>query len=161
MPDLVTHVAFTHLVKRPFELKGNDKNIFSFRVILYLGAILPDITTRPWYIIFPVTKSWTASLHTPIGALLVCALLSFFFDQAIQKKVFVYLSLGVILHFFLDTFQHHIIGTNYWLFPFSWQHVGYGLFSPGDIIPLIPIWIFIILIMEIAIYLLKNNKGEK
>ena len=39
MPDLITHLAFTHLVKRPFELKGKAENIFPFRVLLYLGTI--------------------------------------------------------------------------------------------------------------------------
>jgi len=121
MPDLITHVAFTHLVKRPFELKGNENNIFSFRVILYLGAILPDITTRPWYIVFPATKSWTASLHTPFSAILCCALLSLFFHPGIRKKVFLYLLLGVILHFFLDTFSIILSGriTGFFHFPGS------------------------------------------
>ncbi len=162
MPDLITHIAFTHLVKRPFELKGNDENMLPFRVLLYLGTILPDILTRPWYIIFPATKPWTACLHTPFCAILFSGLLTLFFDPSIQKKIFLNLSAGVILHFFLDSFQHQIIGSNYWLFPFSWQHVGYGLFDPGEIIPLIPLWIVIILILEIIIYLFKTqNKSNK
>ena len=160
MPDLITHVAFTHLVKRPFELRGNDNNIFPFRVLLYLGTIIPDILTRPWYIIFPATKSWTACLHTPFCALIFCGLLTLFFDTVIQKRVFLNLSAGVLLHFLLDFFQSHIIGTNYWLFPFSWKHVGYGLFSPGDIIPLIPLWLVIILIVEITIYWFRNKHKQ-
>lgn len=161
MPDLITHVAFTHVVNRPFELSKNKKNVFPFRIILYVGTILPDILTRPWYIMFPATKPWTACLHTPFCVLLVCGLIALFFEPAIQKRVFYYLSIGAALHFFLDSFQHHIIGSNYLLFPFSWRHVGYGLFSPGEIIPLIPLWIVIILIMEIAINLYKKSKKQK
>ncbi len=161
MPDLITHLAFTHLVKRPFELKGKVENIFPFRVLLYLGTILPDILTRPWYIIFPATKSWTTCLHTPFGVILFSGLLTLFFNPVIQKRVFLNLFAGGMLHFFLDFFQSHIIGTNYWLFPFSWKHVGYGLFNPGEIIPLIPLWIVIILIMECTIYGYKKYKREK
>lgn len=157
MPDLITHLFFSHLFKRPFELFQKDRHILPFRLLLYLGTILPDILTRPWYIIFPATKQWTACLHTPLCAILFCLLLSQLFDPAIQKKVFINLATGTVLHFLLDAFQFQIIDSYFWLFPFSWKNVGYGLFNAGDLIPFIPLWILLIIILETIIYFLKHK----
>ena len=131
MPDLITHVAFIHLLRRPFDLKKQIWNP-NLRILFYVGTILPDILTRPFYILFPSTFSWTVAIHTFAGMFIICALIAFFFEVKIRRQVFVLLISGAAFHFLLDAFQKQLIGNNYWLFPLSWKNFGLGIFWAGE-----------------------------
>lgn len=157
MPDLITHVAISHLVRRPFELKGSSSDKNSLRILFYLGTILPDILSRPFYILFPATRDWVILYHQPIGLILVSSLLALIFDPAIRKRAWINLTAGGILHFILDSLQKQIISGVAWLWPFSWRVYGYGLMEAGDILHYIPLWIILIIIMEVGFYLWKKK----
>ena len=43
MPDLITHLAFSHLVIRGFEWLKKETAFTPFRVLFYAGTILPDV----------------------------------------------------------------------------------------------------------------------
>ncbi len=158
MPDLMTHVAISHLIKRPFELKQGTSNPVPMRTLFYLGTILPDLLSRPFYILFPVTREWVDLYHQPIGFILMATLFALFFDPTLWKRAWMYLIAGGMLHFVLDSFQEQIATGVSWLWPFSWRNYGYGLMEAGDILRYIPLWIGLIIIMEVGFYLIGKKK---
>ena len=157
MPDLVTHVAISHLIKRPFEFKQNSTNTITIRTLFYLGTILPDILSRPFYILIPATREWVILYHTPIGFILVSSLFALFFDPTIRKKAWITLTTGGIFHFLLDSFQKQIVSGVAWLWPFSWNAYGYGLMEAGDILQYIPMWIGLIIVIEVGFYFWRKK----
>ncbi len=158
MPDLVTHTAIAHLIQRPAGMLRRDRPVHDMRVLFYLGTILPDILTRPWYILFPATHDWTLPFHTLLGALLACGILALFFEPNLQKKAFTFLAPGSVLHFILDSFQKQIIGNNFWFYPFSWKDFGYGVLWAGEIMRYIPLWIALVVLMELIIAFCRRKK---
>jgi len=159
MPDLVTHVALSHLVSRPFEWRHQKKTTVPMRILFYLGTILPDILTRPWYIIYPPTMEWTYPLHTPFGMLIICLMLMLFFKSDLRKKAFLALYSGSLFHFFLDGLQTHLTYTEHWLYPFSWRGFGLHIMWAEDILLLIPVWLFLIVVLEIIMRGRKRIHG--
>ena len=157
MPDLVTHVAINHIIRRPFDLSRTQTPIFPLRTLFYLGTILPDILTRPWYIIFPETHHWTFLFHTPLGMFITTGLLTLLFESSLRKKAFVNLSAGAGLHFLLDASQKQVVGNNYWLYPFSWKDFGFGIAWAGDFVDRIPLLIALVVILEAFIYLWRKR----
>ena len=153
MPDLITHMALSHLIRRPFDVKKADRPAAPFRYMFYFGAILPDILTRPWYIIFPATHDWTVVFHTPFGMILTCALVSLLFESTLRKRIFINLFAGSFGHFLLDALQKKFTGNDYWFFPVSWKSVGYGLAYADQFMDLIPLWIGLVAVLEGCIYL--------
>ncbi len=127
------------------------------RTLFYMGTILPDIMSRPFYILFPVTREWVFLYHQPIGFILISIMFTLFFNPAIWKKVWINLMAGGMLHFLLDSFQKQIASGIAWLWPFSWQAYGYGLMEAGDILNYIPLWIILIVIMETGFYLWRKK----
>ncbi|MBN2103738.1 hypothetical protein JW835_06835 [bacterium] len=158
MPDLITHMAFSHLIIRVYELLKKQMHFSPFRTLFYIGVILPDILTRPGYILFSGTYDWTVALHTPMGAMMVCCILSFLFEKAIRKRAFLYLTFGALSHFILDALQKQLIYNNYWFFPFSWKSVGWGIAGAGTILEWIPVWLIVILIFEITVWMGRKRK---
>ena len=157
MPDLVTHVAVAHLLRRPFDFKRRKTNPIPFRILFYFGTILPDILTRPFYILFPVTKDWTVPFHTPFGMILTCILLTLLFESSIRRRVFINLLGGGFFHFFLDALQKHINEGIFWFFPFSWKSGGFQLFWADEIMNFIPVWIGLIILLETIIFLRRKQ----
>ena len=161
MPDLVTHMVFSHLLIRLYELIKNRMGFTPFRTLFYIGTVLPDILTRPWYIIFSGTYDWTVAMHTPFGAILVSAILSLFFQSSIRKKTFFFLTGGVISHFILDALQKQLIYNNYWFFPFSWKSVGWGIAGAGTMLEWIPVWLGIIVVFELTVLIVHRSTTKK
>lgn len=151
MPDLVTHMAVAHLLKKPLRVS-------KFEAVFFAGTVLPDVLTRPFSIIMPGSYWFVYPLHTPLVLVLVCLLISYFFEQGIRRAIFLALLTGVFLHLVLDLFQKHLVGVNYWLFPFSDLNVEIGLFWQDDSIYAIPLLLALIIILESR--LLMKRKGE-
>jgi len=158
MPDLITHVAISHLVRRPYELTRRNRDMMPFRSLFYLGTILPDILTRPFYILFPATYNWTFPFHTFLGIVLTILLISQFFDTSIRKRAFLNLTGGMGLHFLADGLQVQLHGNNFWLFPFSWKNFSYGIATAGQMIEYIPFWIIGIILFEVIIYWIQKSR---
>jgi hypothetical protein len=159
MPDLVTHVALGHLIVRSWDLTAHKPVPSSLRLLFYLGILLPDILTRPWYILFPVIKNWTIALHTPMGIVPVCAIIALLFRPGLRRRGFLFLWAGTCAHFLLDTFQKHITDNNFWLFPFSWNHTGIGLAWADEFMDLLPLWIGLALAVELLVRIF-SRKGK-
>lgn len=137
MPDLVTHFAGAYLVNRGWKIGRGA-------VIFYLGAMLPDLITRPFHILFPRLLPATLGLHSPTGAFLACCLISLFFRSDQRRPVFWLLFSGSLLHFLMDTAQKHLTGGYLWLFPFSSRRITVGFIWPEDSIRFLPVTLLIV-----------------
>ncbi len=149
MPDLVTHFTSAYILKIPDRWAR-------FRVPFYLGALLPDLLTRPWTIIYPPASHLVYSLHTPLVTAIICLLIAQFFEEEISAGVRMNLLLGITLHFSLDILQKQVTVAYYWLFPFSWKTFGLGLFWPEDTLRLVPLWIGLIFLIEVVLQYRKR-----
>ncbi len=161
MPDLITHVAVAHLLRRPLDLVKSHASLGDFRILFYLGTILPDILSRPWYILFPPVGVWLMVFHTPAGMIITCLIIALLFEKGLRKTAYALLLSGSFLHFFLDHMQKHVTGGYYWLFPFSWKKIGQGYFWAEDILPYIPLWLAMVLILEGSILFVKWVKKRR
>lgn len=158
MPDLITHVAISHLVKRPWDRAHPGPNTLAFRILFYFGTILPDIFSRALNISFPSTLKWTLALHTPAGTLLCCVILALLFEPSIRKSAFLNLTGGAVLHYLLDTFQYAATPVFFWGFPFSWADSSLHIVDAGDIVLFSPVWVFCVFLMEIVFCLLRRRQ---
>ena len=151
MPDLITHTAIARLLSGPFEFRNRSPHRLPLGIFLYIGVMLPDLMSRPWYILSPSVHDWVVAFHTPFGMLTACAFAALFFERSLRAGVFGRLFLGTVLHFAVDCLQKQVTGNNYWLFPFSWKNFGVGLFWADDAIPFVPVWIALVLLMEVIL----------
>ncbi len=145
MPDLATHVAGAYLVNRGWKIGRGA-------VIFYLGALLPDLITRPFHILFPRLLPATLGLHAPIPILIACCLISLFFRADQRRPVFWLLFSGSLLHFLMDTAQKHLAGGYLWLFPFSSRKYSWGFIWPEDSIRYFPLTLLVVGLVTAAGY---------
>ncbi len=140
MPDLITHTAGAYLA-------GKGCRITRFVVFFYLGAMLPDLVSRPLHIFWPRTIWAAQALHSPVGVFLICWLISLFFRVDQRKSVFGLLFAGSILHELLDMLQKHLIGGYMWFFPFSTKSFPGGLIWPDTSVRLLPFTILLVVLV--------------
>lgn len=159
MPDLVTHVALGHILRRPYEALRPDPDDASKRLLFYLGIILPDVLSRPLYILFPGVHDWVVAFHTPAGLLAASGLLASRFEKPFRGVVFRFLAGGGLFHFLTDCFQKQVTGNNFWLFPFSYHNFGYGLFWAGEAMTFAPVWVGLAVLMEIGLWLFRARRS--
>jgi hypothetical protein len=133
MPDLVTHLCAARILRRRVGA--------GFFPLFALGAVLPDIPSRPLHIIFPATYWFVAPFHSPLVCLLYCALLSLAFVPALRKPAFLCLCAGTALHLSLDLLQKQVCPVYFWFFPLSWKSWGIGLFWPDWALMALPLTI--------------------
>ena len=112
MPDWFTHSLVGWMIGKTTKMDIG---------LVVIGALIPDLVkislAFTWlglnnpHIFYP--------LHTPIGALIFGGLFSLFFIDS--KKVFIFLSFGILSHFILDIILVHVAGGIKLIFPFSWD----------------------------------------
>jgi len=146
MADLMTHFTFAYALTR-------FPRFARFRVLLYTGVILPDILSRPFYILKPELYLYTVGIHTPVFMAFFCLLCAEFFPRDIRPDVRKYLMAGVGLHFFVDLFQKHLLSGCLWFFPFSWRSFEIGWYWPHELLRFIPVWILFIASVESVIFI--------
>ncbi|MFC1889456.1 zinc dependent phospholipase C family protein [Thermodesulfobacteriota bacterium] len=144
MPDLITHISVASILFRVSRAS-------SHLVLFLLGTTLPDLLTRTFYILFPVTKWLLTPFHTPIGFTLVSLLAALFFAREIRAGVFFTLLAGGGLHMFLDAFQVGVGGVSYlWAFPFHEWSETFGFIGPEDSLYAAPFLLCAAIALEIA-----------
>jgi hypothetical protein len=159
MPDLLTHSAAAYLTTRHwFGRPGIPR---ATAILFIVGTMLPDVLSRPFYILFPALHWWVMPLHTPAGMLIVCWVITGFFQAAERWRVFIALISGVLLHFVLDAPQKHIAAGYFWLFPFSWKTYEWGLWWSEDSVRILPGVILLVAIVEILIYFQTQTKRNQ
>ena len=150
MPDLITHAAAAYFASRA-------KRFANHRAAFYLGTVLPDLISRPLYIIKPELFVYAVAIHTPIFLTVFSLLLAELFDEKLQRGVRIFLLAGVGLHLFLDLLQRHIGSGYFWFFPFSWKSFEIGFFWPETPLSLAPLWIGLVLATEAIIRLRRRT----
>ena len=154
MPDLATHALATYFIAIPF--KKWKPNYIDYPHLLF-GAILPDIITRPIFILFPETFDYVGLLHTPFSLFIICLLIATFFKNHERKKIFLNQYLGSVFHLFLDFFQIHLLPCNYLLFPFLFDAYGINLFGVNDSLKALPVLVVIFLVLKRDLFMLVKT----
>jgi hypothetical protein len=152
MPDLLTHIMVAEGCRK-IGWKGRLTPWF------LVGTVLPDLLTRPFTVLFPGFYWWVMPLHTPIGLLLVCTLLSRFYPRQQRSQAFSNLIGGAAVHLLLDVGQKHIGSGYQLLFPFSWSSYEIGLFWPETSLYLLPLWLAVGIFVVVRV--LVHQRGKK
>jgi membrane-bound metal-dependent hydrolase YbcI (DUF457 family) len=163
MPDLLTHLAAAHIVRRTGEISRCRVYRSQDYTMFYLGSILPDLIVRPLSILFDnQSVYWFFSpTHFPLVLVLMSYVIVMFFKESSRKKFFLLLMLGNGLHCVLDVLQKNIaLEGYYWFFPFSWKTFSLQLFWPSDSILAIPFLLVIIVVLEIFFFRKSNKRGN-
>lgn len=136
MPDLISHFGSGYLAGA--RLQRHWLALFLFAVLL------PDLATRPFYILWPGVYWFVKPFHTPLGLLCLSLIFSGLFVRAQRRRAFLVLLGGCALHLLFDLLQKHQHGGYPLLFPFSWQPYGFALFWPEELLYLMPLWLPVI-----------------
>lgn len=150
MPDLLTHALFAHAAARRWRF-------VPAALVFIFGALLPDLVTRPWYIVFP-EMYWAAQpLHTPLGLAVLSAGLAGLFRAGERGRVFGLLMAGVAMHLAMDALQRHADHGYFLLFP-SWQTYHWGLWWPQQTIEALPVWLGLIAALEAGLWVRRRAR---
>ena len=132
MPDWLAHIFFAYILCKIAELKLDTFRRGENVALVIVGSLLPDLVKIA--LIFDLAKIYVwdfiMPLHTPIGSLLVAALISLAFYN--WRTTFLLLTLGFLSHYALDMTLGHVSGGMLLLFPFSWNKYQLGLIHSDD-----------------------------
>ena len=152
MPDLFAHFSSAYLPSR-------YKRFHQYDALLVLGTVLPDLLGRIPIVIFvrwldlPVLYFFKA-LHTPIGMILVCYMVTFLFERSKRFKSFLSLVAGSFLHLILDLMQLQFFEGVYIPFvPISIKAVQWGWFHYNASLLLFPL-----LLILVAFFWLRETR---
>lgn len=132
MPDLLTHLASaaapaTFLRDRPT------------RIALLLGALLPDVVSKPLYWVTWSRMDFLEPCHSLPGLLILSYAASLFFEVPIRRRTFPALYAGSLLHVALDLMKDNMgTGSASLFYPFSTQVFELGWIDPENVIALAP-----------------------
>lgn len=141
MPDLVTHTFAAWLLVRPERWQRS-------RLLFFLGTLMPDLVSRPIYILMPRLGGYTLAIHTPLF-MIGCGLLAAeFMAEPLRRTARLAITSGILLHFFLDAMQRHLTAGYYWFFPFSWKSFELGWFWPEEMVGWVPLWLAVMVVVE-------------
>jgi len=150
VPDLITHTVLGYFLVRRWRHAA-------YAFLFLIGNMMPDLMTRPFYIMYSTSYWWVYPLHTPLGALVVCWGLTGLFNERDRRPVFLALAGGSMAHFALDMLQKHA-GMGYvWFMPFSWGFTDWGLFRPEDALRWLPVSVGIVAVAEILLRTFRSK----
>jgi hypothetical protein len=119
MPDWVTHIAVAWTLCRVLSFKFKEFNAANTLIVI-TGALIPDISkvVIGLRLLGIDASDYFATIHLPTGSILIAGIISLLFPE--KKKAFLFLGLGILTHYILDSLLEHVSGGIYLLFPFSW-----------------------------------------
>ena len=171
MPDLATHALITYTGTRLWGVVRKTNVLPQWNVyLIVLGGILPDLMDKsiPYALnlLFPETANDAFSLsflHSPLMLVVSVYAFSLLFSESFRRKVFFLLLSGVSVHLLLDFLQGNICGTGYlWFFPFSTSRpMGVNWFYDDSTVRLIPMFVVLLLCLEIAICVMRRRSASK
>ena len=164
MPDLMTHLAATHLLRRAWERTRGSDFVPRQYASLYLGGCLPDLVSRmPGVVTGFLCTSGYISLdtaakcgsiwecfHAPLPTTIVAYLLAMLLPETSRAYHFLLIVVACALHYFMDALQTTLgdMGEA-WLFPFSWKTWNLGLFWPDESILALPWLGCLVVVLEL------------
>ena len=131
MPDWVTHIVVAWTLCRILSFKFKEFNAANTLIVI-TGALIPDIFKIVIILQFIGIDAtdYFEILHIPTGSVIVAGMLSLFFPE--RKKAFLFLGLGVLTHYVLDSSLEHVSGGMYLLFPLNWLQWQLELTTSSD-----------------------------
>jgi hypothetical protein len=161
MPDILTHLAITHFISRTPNLVKNRLVEFytNYRAIIYLGAILPDLISKPFHFITWKLYNFGLALHSPFCVIIECFLFSRLFYIKNRKTTFWTLLFFSLFHIFIDSLQEGVNPGYQLLFPFAFRRYGINVVSSGMYLYSLGALVLIGLMTEYCLYIkAKRNR---
>lgn len=131
MPDLITHIAATHLiVKLPSIFRDRILNYYNnYKSFIFLGAIFPDLISKPFQYISPKLYNFSLPLHSPFVVLITAYILTRFIYIQNKNTSFYTIAIFSVFHILLDNLQKGLNPGYQIFFPFSLKRYGLNLIS--------------------------------
>lgn len=131
MPDLITHITTTYLIVRlPSIFKNKIMTYYyEYRFFIFLGAIFPDLISKPFQFISPKLYNFSLPLHSPFVVTITAFIFTRFIFINNKQTSFAFLSIFSLIHIFVDSFQKGLNPGYQLLFPFSLKRYGLNLVS--------------------------------
>ena len=106
MPDIIGHLASGYLLRNLQLTRETLRHAFP---LVLFGLILPDLLSRPYWIIGPGYFFTAHYFHTPFACFLQTLVLSCFFAPGHRKMAFRAITLGWVFHqsFDRESRTHH------------------------------------------------------
>jgi hypothetical protein len=162
MPDILTHLLITHLSVRVPHVFNNKYLLFFYenRFMIYLGAILPDLISKPFQYISMTLYNVALPLHSPFCITIICYIISAVMYIGSKTKTFFILWIFSMFHILVDNLQKGVNPGYQTFFPFSVKRYGFNIIS-SDMF-LIILGVLIVSVVSLEIYLkfkkpLTNN----
>jgi hypothetical protein len=150
MPDLVTHLASGYVAAIPL------RHHMTLRLMFLTGVLLPDLLTRPFYILVPASYDFVRPLHTPIGYSIACWLITqLFAERGLRRTTLTGLLTGGLLHFAADALQRQFLKPYLWLFPVCRCETDWGLFGPEASLDVLPVT----LLLTVCLCWMANHRS--
>mgnify|MGYP001246578268 CR=1 FL=1 len=113
MPDIISHLASGYLV-RNIQVKWKTFH-YAFPLIL-LGLVLPDLFSRPYWVIGPGFFFTSHYFHTPFACFLQTLAIASLFAPGHRRMAFRAITIGWILHQSFDLLQRSLDPGYYYIF---------------------------------------------
>lgn len=154
MPDWVTHIAVAWTLCRILSFKFKEFNSANTLIVI-TGALIPDISKIVLGLrLFGIDASdYFATIHIPTGLVIVAGIFSLLFPE--KKKAFLFLGLGILTHYILDSLLEHVSGGIYLFFPFNWWQWQLELTNSSDY------WITLLALSVAALVYLIGREFDK
>lgn len=162
MPDILTHLLITHLSIRTPHLFNNKylKFYYDNRLMIYIGAILPDLISKPFQYISMSLYNLALPLHSPFCVTIICYIIALFIYIGDRTRTFIILFVFSMFHILIDNLQKGVNPGYQTFFPFSLKRYGFNIISSDVFLIILTVLIILTLTMELYIYY-DNNRNLK
>jgi hypothetical protein len=146
MPDLLGHVAFARIVREVAPVRraggtGGGPASPGMVACYYLGALLPDLATRPFHILMPTLSPFVEVFHSPACLVLLGIAWAGLFVPELRRRALVSVLSGIATHMVIDLVQRHLAGGYLLYFPLSFHRNSLGLLWPEETTTMLTPWL--------------------
>jgi hypothetical protein len=152
MPDWITHIAVAYIICTLLSFRYPAFNTPN-TVLALVGAVIPDFVKMGliadllgfgvWDYLWPI--------HLPVGSFIIAGIISLLFKD--KKTAFLFLSLGVVIHFALDLLLYNVSGGIALFFPLYWGAWQMDLFTTENLYVTL-----MALITAFLVFIIKNRR---
>jgi hypothetical protein len=160
MPDLITHITATHLATRiPGLFKSKIYEYYQeYRLLIFLGALFPDIISKPLQYISTTLYNFSFPIHSPLVVLFAAFVVTRFVYINNKKCSFFTIAGFSMFHIFLDNLQQGLNPGYQTFFPFSLKRYGLNVISSEMYLYLMGVMVVLSGILELYYYIRKRKK---
>ena len=161
MPDLITHIASTHLAVRiPAIFKSRIFKYYQeYRLLIFFGAIFPDIISKPLQYVSSTLYNFSLPIHSPLIVLCAAFVLTRFVYINNKQTSFYTLAVFAMFHIFLDNLQKGLNPGYQTFFPFSVKRYGLNIISSELYLYLMVVMVVLSVTLELYYYFKKPKTG--